>query len=257
MPESVTRLGPRAFYYCKLTSVAIGSNVRDIGTNAFDSSEALRSVSIPGSVTNIGKFAFFGCIGLTNVNLADGIVVIDDYAFWSCYGLTSIKLPASIAAIGERAFAYCTALTSINMPVGITRLGDTPFYFCSLVGIYFEGDSPTFGPAPLFYAEYPTVYYLPGTAGWGTTFGGRPTALWSLTYPLILNHGPSFGVQTNRFGFRVSWATNRSVVVEACTNLASPAWSPLATNILTEGWSFFSDPQWTNYLSRFYRVRSQ
>ena len=23
-----------------------------------------------------------------------------------------------------------------------------------------------------------TVYYLPGTAGWGTTYGGRPTALW-------------------------------------------------------------------------------
>ena len=23
-----------------------------------------------------------------------------------------------------------------------------------------------------------TVYYLPGTTGWGTTFGGRPTALW-------------------------------------------------------------------------------
>ena len=101
-----------------------------------------------------------------------------------------------------------------------------------------------------------TVYYLPGTTGWGTTFGGRPTALWFLPNPLILNNGPSFGVQTNGFGFIISWATNTSVVVEACTNLANPVWSPVSTNTLTDGSSYFSDPQWTNYPDRFYRVTS-
>ena len=31
----------------------------------------------------------------------------------------------------------------------------------------------------MFYGDNnATVYYLPGTTGWGTTFGGRPTALW-------------------------------------------------------------------------------
>jgi len=101
-----------------------------------------------------------------------------------------------------------------------------------------------------------TVYYLPGTAGWGATFGGRPTALWFLPNPLILNFGPGFGVQTNRFGFIISWATNSSVVVEASTDLGNPVWSPVATNTLTGGASYFSDPQWTNYPARFYRLRS-
>jgi hypothetical protein len=99
-----------------------------------------------------------------------------------------------------------------------------------------------------------TVYYLPGTVGWGGTFGGRPTALWVLPYPLILNNGPGFGVQTNGFGFIISWATNISVVVEACTNLAHPVWSPVRTNTLTGGSSYFSDPQWTNHPARFYRL---
>ena len=45
------------------------------------------------------------------------------------------------------------------------------------------------------------------------------------------------------------------VVVEASTNLANPIWSPLATNTLTSGSSYFSDPQWTNYPGRFYRLR--
>jgi len=78
-----------------------------------------------------------------------------------------------------------------------------------------------------------------------------------LPYPLILTSNPSFGVRTNQFGFTVSWATNLNVVVEAATDLANPVWSPLATNGLNIGTFHFSDPQWTNYPSRFYRVRSQ
>jgi hypothetical protein len=35
--------------------------------------------------------------------------------------------------------------------------------------------------------------------------------------------------------------------VEACTSLANPDWLTLATNTLTDGWSYFSDPDWTNY----------
>ncbi len=78
-----------------------------------------------------------------------------------------------------------------------------------------------------------------------------------LPYPLILNNNsPSFGVQTNGFGFIISWATNIPVVVEACADLANPIWSPVGTNTLTGGSSYFSDPQWTNYSARFYRLRS-
>ena len=33
---------------------------------------------------------------------------------------------------------------------------------------------------------------------------------------LRLDFGPSFGAKTNTFGFRVSWATNLSVVVDGC-----------------------------------------
>jgi len=62
-------------------------------------------------------------------------------------------------------------------------------------------------------------------------------------------------VQTNRFGFIISWATNISVVVEAST-LTNPTWVPLQTNTLTGGWCYFSDPDWTNYPVRCYRLRS-
>ena len=49
-------------------------------------------------------------------------------------------------------------------------------------------------------------------------------------------------------------ASNLVVVVEARTSLASPTWSPLATNTLTGSSLYFSDAQWTNYPARFYRL---
>ena len=132
-------------------------------------------------------------------------------------------------------------------------------YCTSLTGVYFNGNSPSLGGSvwSAFTGDNnATVYCLPGTTGWGSTFGGRPTALWLLPNPLILNNSSSFGVQSNGFGFIISWATNIPVVVEACTNLAYPSWSLVATNILTGGSSYFSDLEWTNYPTRLYRLRS-
>ncbi len=83
-----------------------------------------------------------------------------------------------------------------------------------------------------------------------------PTAQWYLPQPLILNKGPGFGVQSNQFGFIISWATNTSVIVEAVTNLSNPVWLPVSTNTLVSGASNFSDPQSANFPDRFYRLRS-
>jgi len=128
----------------------------------------------------------------------------------------------------------------------------------SLTGVYFLGNAPapTNDLSVFEYDNNPTAYYLAGTTGWGTNFDGLPTALWFLPNPIILNNGTSFGVQTKGFGFTICWATNISVVVEACTNMSNPVWQPVSTNTLTGGSSYFSDPQWTNYPGRFYRLCS-
>jgi len=140
--------------------------------------------------------------------------------------------------------------------MSVTSIGEYAFAYCySLAGVYCEGSAPTVGSNAFYYSPA-TVYYLPGTINWDPTLGGSPTALWFLPNPLILCSGLSFGMQTNGFGFTISWATNIPVVVEACTNLANPLWSPVGTNTLTDGSSYFSDPQWTNYPARLYRLRS-
>ncbi len=62
------------------------------------------------------------------------------------------------------------------------------------------------------------------------------------------------GVRTNQFGFNITGSSNLLVVIEASTNLANPNWYPVQTNTLNGSTLYFTDPQWTNYGSRFYRV---
>jgi hypothetical protein len=122
-----------------------------------------------------------------------------------------------------------------------------------LNGIFFNSNAPSFAGSDIFYhAPNVVAYYLPGTSGWDTTFADRPTTLW---LPAIKNSDGSFGMQTNQFGFNILWAIGRTVVVEACTNLLNPGWQPVQTNALTTESVYFSDHQWTNCPSRFYRLR--
>jgi hypothetical protein len=236
-------------------SYAVPHTVTSIGDFAFASCANLTSITIPNSVTAIGTWAFVYCTNLTSVKLSNSLNSIAQAAFYGCYNLASVTIPGSVTNIGSHAFFSCSGLTTVTIPNSVTSIGVYAFYNCfRLTGAYFQGNAPI-SDYTVFSQDHNVVYYLPGTTGWGSTFGGRPTALWFLPNPLILT-GPSFGVQTNGFGFIIAWATNVPVVVEACTNLANHAWYPVGTNTLTNGWSYFREPNWTDYAARIYRIRS-
>lgn len=71
----------------------------------------------------------------------------------------------------------------------------------------------------------------------------------------MLTGDTSFGVRTNQFGFNISWTSGMTVAVDACTNAANPVWTAIQTNTLVTNTLYISDPQWTNYPTRFYRLR--
>jgi hypothetical protein len=247
----------------------IPSSVTSIGNDAFSGCTSLTSITIPNSVFSIGDWAFSYCSSLTSITIGNSVTSIGGAAFAFCMNLTRVTIPDSVTALKSAdyyssrigSFSLCTSLTNVTIGDSVTSIGDAAFSGCTnLTGVYFKGSAPglgryVFGDPNSWPGQDPvTVYYLPGTTGWGTTFGGRPTALWFLPNPLILDN--SFGVQANGFSFTISWATNVPVVVEACTDPANHTWQAVSTNILTGGWSYFSDPQWTNYPARFYRLRS-
>jgi hypothetical protein len=261
IPDNVTSIGEWAFEECyNLTNALIGKSVTSIGMDAFLSCTKLVSADIPNSVTSIGDDGFYDCTSLTKVTIPNSVTNLGADVFGNCTNLTSVLIGNSF--LGSFEFSSCSSLTNITIGAYVTSIADAAFYAChNLMGVYFLGNPPSLnnnGGDPnytyLFGGDNKTtVYYLPGTTNWGSTFAGRPTVLWN---PRAQTSGGSFGVRTNRFGFPITGTSNLVIVVEACTDLANRSWSPVSTNTLTGGSSYFSDPQWTNYPARFYRLRS-
>jgi hypothetical protein len=235
MPNSLIIIGTNAFTSCtSLTNVTLGNSVANIEDEAFSSCSSLPRITMPDSVTNIGGDAYYGCSGLTSLTIPNRVINIGDYAFIFCAGLTNVTIGSSVVNVGIDAFSDCNALQQAfflgNAPLVDGRLGSS--------------DSSVFSS---FGTESGTVYYYAGTSGWGSTFGGWPTAQ-IFARPQI--YGAN--VSTNKFGFTITGASNQVVTVVASTNLTS--WQPIWTNTLSSTSTNFTDAQWKNYPRRFYRA---
>ena len=216
MPNSLTNIGWGAFQGCSsFTNITIPNSVTMIQHYAFQSCANLTDVLIPGSVKVIQSGAFSYCRTMTNISvdplnkvysskdgvllskdqtilieipegttgsftIPNGITFIAGSAFDRCIGITGVTIPDSVIEIGTSAFSYCTGLTNITIPKSVRFIGTYVFYCCSnLQSVFFEGVGPKPDPDNLFTAApNVTVYYRPETTGWGTTYAGRPTALW-------------------------------------------------------------------------------
>ena len=230
-----------------------GLPVTSIGTNAFYQSTTLTSVTIGTNVASIGDWAFYGCTSLTSVTMPNSVISIGDDAFSDCTSLISVTIPNSVTSIGNYAFFSCPGLSEVTLGSGVTSIGNIAFGSCiRLSGIYFPTNAPSADTTVFNGDMFATVYYLPGIAGWGASYAGRPTAVWR---PRVNTSDANFGVRANQFGFNITWASGKVVVVEASTSLVNPVWSPVRTNTLNDGSSYFSDPQWSSHTRRFYRLR--
>jgi hypothetical protein len=292
VPNGVTSIMDEAFYSCaSLTSVSIPASVTNIGNGAFLICSNLTAIGVdllnlnyssvdgvlfdknrtalleypggkagtyivPFGVTSIASGAFYNCASLTSIRMPGSVTSIGDWAFFSCTSMTNVTMENGLARIREGAFRYCSNLTSVVLPGSVNLVCDGAFSSCvNLTAVYFAGNAPEVAGFTAFFESPATAYYLSGTTGWNNfaSIAAIPVALW---LPRIMTYEGSVGVQARQFGFNIAWTSGQVIVVEVCTDLVNPNWCPVATNTLTSSTSYFSDPQWTNYPGRFYRIRS-
>ncbi len=249
MPSSVTSICADAFEGCtNLTSVIISSNLTAIPMDMFSDCTSLTNVNMPSGLLNIGSSSFWGCSsllsavipsGVTNINgaafvgcrrlsslvIPSSVRSIGDYAFTGCWGLTSLVISTNLTSIGERVFDSCSSLSSVTIPSSVTNLDYYAFSSCtSLTSVCFLGNAPILA-SYVFSDDHATVYYLPCTTGWGSTFGGLATVLWKPTITVC-----SLSSSTN-ISFSWSGFSGMTGVIDTRTDMVHGAWTPLATGI--------------------------
>jgi hypothetical protein len=270
IPSGVLSIYSGAMDYCaKLTGVIVPVTFTNFGEggfdfNAFQNSTSLKAITVPqGSpVYSSLDGVLFDKDGTTLINypegkpdgsytIPDSVTSIDPNNFYFYNNLTNLVIGDSVTNIGWDAISACPNLTSVTLGKSVSCIGDFVFSLCdNLTAIFARGDMPTNVGEHAFDGDInTTIYYLPGNVGWNNF-------PWYLAPVLWLPQIDASGVQKNQFRFNINWTSDQTVVVEACTNLFNPDWQPVQTNALTGGMAYFSDPQWTNYPGRFYRLRS-
>ena len=141
-----------------LTKVEVGSNVTNLGPQAFEQrtdlvevtfsttfqlisiddqsfkGSALTSINVPYSITNIGSGAFEGCTSLNSVTFESNssITTIGDAAF-SGTAITSFTFPSALSSLPDSLFASCAQLNNVTLgPASeIATIGNSTFSACS------------------------------------------------------------------------------------------------------------------------------
>lgn len=131
MPNTIRKIGDRAFCSSGLKEVAFSGTLTSIGMLAFTNNE-LTSVVLPDSVKYMGNGAFSTNSNIERIILSKNLKEIPDAAF-GCSdkyhymsNLTEIEIPNTVTKIGSRAFAG-NNIHNIVIPESVKEIGEYAF----------------------------------------------------------------------------------------------------------------------------------
>ena len=134
IPESVTKIGNRAFYGCKnLETIVTHDSIKFIGEDAFtDSAFYNNSSNWEDDVLYLGDYLVKARTSKKgHCNIKAGTRIIVDSAFSKCNNITSVFVPDSVLLIGQNAFDTCVKLESITISEGVKAIDKFAFYKCN------------------------------------------------------------------------------------------------------------------------------
>ncbi|MDE6194661.1 MAG: leucine-rich repeat domain-containing protein [Muribaculaceae bacterium] len=175
LPETVTKIGNKAFYGTNFYQINIPSSVETIGNEvwrdtpllyiSFMENSKLSSIGeytfrgtrimefdMPNTVTSIGSYLFYNCTALTKLHLSEGLTIIPSYTAYQCAALKDINIPSNLTDINSNAF-YKTGFTSVDLPESLQSIGSEAFAYSSLEYLFLPKNVSTLGEAAFEYSS--------------------------------------------------------------------------------------------------------
>lgn len=114
IPNSVTKIGERAFWGCGLTSVTIPASVKEISFVAFKNCTQLKDLQFADrtDAIDIGSYVFENT-ALTAIDIPNWMTEIPEGLFYLNSKLEAIYLSAFVQKINQKSFGECTNLKCI------------------------------------------------------------------------------------------------------------------------------------------------
>ena len=156
IPNSVTIIGPNAFYHCQqLTgTLTIPESVLKIGDGAFCFCEGLTTLNFNAASYDgdagcyygyfpqqaSGENEWFGsCPLLKTLNIGEAVTKITNTLFAGCHFEGAVSIPNSVTSVEYDAFSNCAGITEVTIGEGVTSLGARAFTNCtSLATIHYN-----------------------------------------------------------------------------------------------------------------------
>lgn len=115
LPSDCSAIGVRAFHDCaSLLSITLPDGVTTIADMAFSDCRWLSTVHMGSSVREIGMQAFMNCINLTELTLPQGITKLAPSLFANCKRLVSVTVGGELTHVGAAVFRHCISLTAFQ-----------------------------------------------------------------------------------------------------------------------------------------------
>ncbi len=92
-----------------------GSDVTQIGDEAFRDCEFILDVKIPETVTYLGNYAFCQCRGLEEVVLPKSLVTAGSHCFYNCRNIVKMDVPCGLKYIGDGFIKNCEKICVIKI----------------------------------------------------------------------------------------------------------------------------------------------
>ncbi len=128
LPDTIEKVGDRAFSGCTLKTLRIDGNP-SLGNAVFMSCTALESADVQ-FVTAIPESMFSGCSSLSDVQMSGSIVSVGQESFRGA-GVRELVFPGTLKAVGNNAFSECTALEHVAFTGILDSIGDNAFSDCT------------------------------------------------------------------------------------------------------------------------------
>lgn len=184
IPNSVTYIGPYAFYYCHLRKLVISDNVEYLPDFCFAycyitdihlpaklkhlgwaalSNNHLYNLELPNGLERIEKCALLGMGSKKKLVIPESLLHIDEHAFRDIM-VDTIEIRAPLDTIPKAAFYSCESIVKLVLPPTVKRIENSAFYECYGLRIFqLPNGLEEIGPWSLAGSKGISVWHIPAS----------------------------------------------------------------------------------------------